>query len=925
MEPWYKIVTPRKEVREGRSFNPDEFAIHLEQIVNGTAPDDYKNPEQFFARTCFTSALKEHVAITLRRLLGETANTAPVMTLLTQFGGGKTHTLATLYHLTTAGDAALNFDGVRDFLNWTGLRTIPKAKVAIFVGNAWDPQVGKETPWIDLAFQIAGEKGVQELGIQAKSVPPGTETLARIFKLAKSPVLILFDEVLNYLNRHRDMSDQFHAFIQNLTVAATEPVNCAVLISLPRSQVEMTQWDYDWQEKINKVVSRVAKNLITNDETEISEVIRKRLFEKMSNERTIKNISKEYAEWCYQRRAQLPPEWMNVDSTLSESRAKDMLQQKFESCFPFHPATISVFQRKWSALSQFQQTRGTLSMLAQWISYAYRDSQKYALKEPLITLGSAPLDAPDFRSVVLNQVGEPRLQAAIDADIAGQNSHARALDLDTKDHLKNIHRKVGTAIFFESSGGQINKIAHLPELRFALGQPGVDTTTIDNAAFALEDKSYFLRKIGSDGYKIGFKPTLKKVVNDRKASLDEDTQIKPVVSEFVKKEFEKNSQLPLVLFPADSSEIQDSPRLTIIVINPDSSWSEDDPINFSISEWTKNRGSSPRLYPGALVWAIRKQGRDLKDKAETYLAWKQVKKEVTEGALSTELSSEDLAEVSSKLSGADNALKDEVWASYRYFILYDRKEANLIKVIDLGAGHSSSNESMCGRIINALKSNNLLNDSVGAGYIERNWPNALKESGAWPLSGLRQSFLDGSLTRLLDPDMVLRKRIVEFVEKGDFGLASETLNVGEYTRIWYNEEVDSAEIIYDSKVFLLLKDKSILLKKKEEPGQGSELPKGQDLPKPGQYPEPLKGHEPPKPGSVHIEPNLITLNVSGEIPFESWNRIGTKLLSKLRSMGDIKLILSASVTIDSNKQDNLEREVTQILEDLSLKDLVKIK
>jgi hypothetical protein len=33
MEPWYKITTPRMEVREGRSFNPDEFAIALEQVV----------------------------------------------------------------------------------------------------------------------------------------------------------------------------------------------------------------------------------------------------------------------------------------------------------------------------------------------------------------------------------------------------------------------------------------------------------------------------------------------------------------------------------------------------------------------------------------------------------------------------------------------------------------------------------------------------------------------------------------------------------------------------------------------------------------------------------------------------------------------------------------------------------------------------
>ena len=56
MEPWYKVATPRKEVREGRSFNPDEFAIALEQVVAGTAPDDYRKPDQFFARTCFTLA-----------------------------------------------------------------------------------------------------------------------------------------------------------------------------------------------------------------------------------------------------------------------------------------------------------------------------------------------------------------------------------------------------------------------------------------------------------------------------------------------------------------------------------------------------------------------------------------------------------------------------------------------------------------------------------------------------------------------------------------------------------------------------------------------------------------------------------------------------------------------------------------------------
>src|SRR6266852_3648385 len=148
MEPWYKVATPRKEVREGRSFNPDEFAIALEQVVAGTAPEDYRDPAQFFARTCFTRALREHAGMVLRRLAGKTENSAPVLTLITQFGGGKTHTLATLYHLVRDGKKVWKQQEVANLVKDAGLSEIPSAKVAVFVGNAWDPQAGRETPWI---------------------------------------------------------------------------------------------------------------------------------------------------------------------------------------------------------------------------------------------------------------------------------------------------------------------------------------------------------------------------------------------------------------------------------------------------------------------------------------------------------------------------------------------------------------------------------------------------------------------------------------------------------------------------------------------------------------------------------------------------------------------------------------------------------
>ncbi len=920
MEPWYKVATPRKEVREGRSFNPDEFAIALEQVVAGTAPEDYRDPAQFFARTCFTRALREHAGMVLRRLSGRTDNTSPVLTLITQFGGGKTHTLTTLYHLAKNGDAVAGQNGVADLLHEAGVSSVPRAEVAVFVGNAWDPQPGRETPWIDIARQLAGDKGVEALGAAAKTTPPGTDAIARVFQAAGGPVLLLFDEVLNYLNRHRGSAESFHAFIQNLTVATTGTKHGAAVISLPRSQVEMTASDQEWQDKISKVVRRVAKDLIANDETEISEVVRRRLFQDLGGEKIRRNVAKSYGDWCFERRAQLPPEWTAVDSASTEAKAREFLQRRFEACYPFHPATLSVFQRKWQSLPQYQQTRGTLAMLAQWVSIAAQDGYRKARNEPLITLGSAPLAEPGFRSVVLGQLGESRLIAAIDTDIAGEQAHSKALDADTKGPLRDIHRRVGTAILFESSGGQTDKVAHLPELRFALGEPELDTTSVDNAALALEGRSYFIRKTGADGFRIGYQPTMKKVVSDRRASLDDETDVKPALRKLAEEEFRRGASISVVAFPVDGAEIPDTPKLTLVVADPEVEWTGVGSLRAKLAEWTRQRGKSPRLYPGALVWCLKKPGRDLRDKVEIGLAWKRVAREVAEGTLGGEFDRNDRAELQSKVKDAEEAAKDEVWGDYRFAIVADAQEADGLKVIDLGAGHSSSGETLCGRVIGALKSEALLNESVGAGYIERNWPPALKESGAWPLASLRQSFLDGSLTRLVDPDAILKSKIVEFVSRGDLGLASGRKPDGSYERVWFEELIAPDEVAFDAGVFLLRKDAAKALKAgaspEPVPGPSPELGPG-----PIVAPEPI-----PKPTSeLARNVETRTLRLRGSVPPELWNRLGTKILPKLRSGADLKVGVEFSMTVSVATADSLASELRQILEELGLTDAVSVE
>lgn len=920
MEPWYKVATPRKEVREGRSFNPDEFAIALEQVVAGTAPEDYRNPEQFFARTSFTRALREHTGMVLRRLSGRTDNTAPVLTLVTQFGGGKTHTLTTLYHLARSGSTAAGYAGVADLIREAAIPTIPHAKVAVFVGNAWDPQPGRETPWVDVARQLAGDKGVEALGSAAKTTPPGTDAIGRVFEAAEAPVLLLFDEVLNYLNRHRNSAESFYAFIQNLTVATTGTTRGACVISLPRSQVEMTDWDQEWQDKISKVVRRVAKDLIVNNEAEISEVVRRRLFEDIGSDKIRRNVGKAFGDWCFERRAQLPPEWTAVDSAATEAKAREFLQRRFEDCYPFHPATLSVFQRKWQSLPQYQQTRGTLAMLAQWISLAAQDAFRKARTEPLITLGSAPLGEPGFRSVMLGQLGESRLVAAIDADIAGDQSHSRALDADTKGPLRDIHRRVGTAILFESSGGQTDKVAHLPELRFALGEPELDTTTIDTAALALEDRSYFVRKVGSDGFRIGYQPTMKKVVSDRRASLDEETEIKPSMRRLVEDEFRRGSSIPLVAFPKDGAEIPDTPRLTLVVGEPEWEWTPGGVLRTQLAEWTRNRGKSPRLYPGALVWCLKKPGKDLREKVEVSLAWKRVHKEVNEGTLGGDFNRADMADLQSKVKDSSDAAKEEVWGDYRFAVVADTQEPDGLKIIDLGAGHSSSSETLCGRVLATLKSEALLNESVGAGYIERNWPPALKAEGAWPLASLRQSFLNGSLTRLVDPDSVLKGKIVEFVERGEFGLASGKKEDGGFERLWFQELMAADEVTFEAGVFLLRKAVAEALKSGKLTPPPTE-PQPPNNPDPPQPPTPDPGI-PPAP--IPPTSNRI-LRLTGAIPPELWNRLGTRILPKLRSGSELRIGLDFSVTVAADSAGNLASELRQILQELGLGDSVNVE
>lgn len=176
------------------------------------------------------------------------------------------------------------------------------------------------------------------------------------------------------------------------------------------------------------------------------------------------------------------------------------------------------------------------------------------------------------------------------------------------------------------------------------------------------------------------------------------------------------------------------------------------------------------------------------------------------------------------------------------------------------------------------------------------------------------------MTRLLDPDAILRGKIVEFVLRGDFGLASGQKPDGGYESVLFNEFTDPADVTFESGVFLLLKAKAKAVKATPEPVPGG-------VPEPGLTPDPVPT---PEPGTEREQQPATgaakrTFRISGDVPPEIWNRLGTKVLPKLRSGSGLKIGIEFSVTVEGQLARSFENDLMQILEDLGLTGRVQVE
>src|SRR5882762_3802159 len=186
LKPWRDVVTPHTDVASGR-YQQAEFAADLWQVHLGEGTDEYRKPQEFFRRTFLTESLKRLLVGGVQRISGKGGD--PVVQLQTNFGGGKTHSMLALYHLFSGSNPS-ELAGVDTVLADAGVKSLPKAKRVVLVGNKISPgnPVVKpdgtvvRTLWGELAYQLGGKKAFARVKADDERATNPGDVLRELFK-----------------------------------------------------------------------------------------------------------------------------------------------------------------------------------------------------------------------------------------------------------------------------------------------------------------------------------------------------------------------------------------------------------------------------------------------------------------------------------------------------------------------------------------------------------------------------------------------------------------------------------------------------------------------------------------------------------------------------------------------------------------------
>ena len=208
---------------------------------------------------------------------------------MTPFGGGKSHTLAALYH------AARKRKALDVIAEGKSMPRPGQARTAVFDGQFFSAVNGKtiagtkkvaKTIWGWIAWSLGGEQGYEIMRKADEArVAPGGDDIIKL--LGEVPNLILLDEVLEYLISagginigDTTLRDETINFVKRLTTAFGNCPKTAMVISLQSSKREALEYT-NLLQTLDHLAARKDQRREPVEGNEILLVIQRRLLGKM--------------------------------------------------------------------------------------------------------------------------------------------------------------------------------------------------------------------------------------------------------------------------------------------------------------------------------------------------------------------------------------------------------------------------------------------------------------------------------------------------------------------------------------------------------------------------------------------------------------------------------------------------------------------
>ncbi|MBR1880072.1 MAG: DUF499 domain-containing protein, partial [Prevotella sp.] len=365
---WFNSIMPQYDIRNGQ-LDESVFAANIEEVAAGTAPVVYQDIVSFFDRTYVTDGMRELIRRVIQALNGKESQNR-VISLQTGFGGGKTHSLISLYHAVKYSRDFRELGAARNILEPEDMPQFDNARVAVFTqntvsvvnGHRTEDGITTHTLWGELAYQLGGVEGYERMrNADEQMIAPTAQDLKPIIEGA-TPALILIDELADYCAKASGkvvgggtLFTQTNSFVQTLTEVVASIPKTVLICTLPASAREVASSEIG-QEILSALetrVVRVGSSVKPVDDEEIYEVVRRRLFDGKPEATVVEQVARKYKDMYHNRRDSLPSESDRV-----------AYAERIKKAYPFHPELIDMFRVRWGSDSRFQRTRGVLRLLA---------------------------------------------------------------------------------------------------------------------------------------------------------------------------------------------------------------------------------------------------------------------------------------------------------------------------------------------------------------------------------------------------------------------------------------------------------------------------------------------------------------------------------------------------------------------------------